>query len=104
MNDEKRQAPRASYPCEVACDMFTGGGSQMMRLSDLSTGGAFIDAMVELKPGARLGLRFSTGPREIQVNAEVVHSMQHFGMGVRFIDLSEENRAEIERLVKELSG
>jgi hypothetical protein len=102
MSDEKRQAPRASYPCEVACDMFTGGAPQVFRLSDLSTGGAFIDAMVELQPGSRVGLRFSTGQREVQVNAEVVHSMPHFGMGVRFIDLSEEDSAEIDRLVHEL--
>jgi c-di-GMP-binding flagellar brake protein YcgR len=102
VSEEKRKAPRASYPCEVACDMFTGGTPQTFRLSDLSTGGAFIDAMVELQPGSRVGLRFSTGPREIQVNAEVVHAMPHFGMGVRFIDLSEEDRVEIDRLVREL--
>ena len=33
--------------------------------------------------------------------AEVVHTMPSFGMGVRFLDLSDEGRTAIEALVRE---
>jgi c-di-GMP-binding flagellar brake protein YcgR len=104
MSDEKRRSPRVSYLCEVACDMFPGDTPQTLRLSDISAGGAFIDSMAGLPIGACVALTFSAGAREVRVRAEVVQSMPQFGIGVRFLDLSEEDRAAIEQLVLEQGG
>jgi hypothetical protein len=93
---DKRSASRISLPCEVECP----GAGDHPRLSDLSATGAFIDSLNEAPTGSRLNLKFAlpTGV-VVSVNAEVVHSMPLFGMGVRFIDLAEDQRRAIEQLV-----
>ncbi len=96
----KRGALRVSYHCEVEC-YGTATSPLSPRISDLSVTGAFIDSMTELPVGARVNLKFTLPTGAIAVAAEVVHSMPHFGMGVRFLDLSEEQRAAIERIVHE---
>jgi hypothetical protein len=48
-------------------------------------------------------LSFKVGAQEVQVAAEVMHTMPQFGMGVRFLNLSGEGRAAIEALVREQS-
>ena len=96
---EKRSAKRISFMSEVEC---TGTGESPLqpRISDLSVSGAFIDSLNEVPAGSRLNLRFPlpTG-MVVSVNAEVVHSMPHFGMGVRFLDLGDEQRRGIEQVV-----
>lgn len=94
----KRGAKRVSYHCEVEC--YGGAATPLSpRISDLSVTGAFIDSMTELPVGTHVNLRFSLPTGPVNVPAEVVHSMPHFGMGVRFLDLSEEQRGAIEKIV-----
>jgi PilZ domain len=96
---EKRGARRIPYRTEV--DVSTTGNSPLdPRISDLSTSGAFIDSMNGLPAGSRLYLRFPLPSGEVvSVEAEVVHSMPHFGMGVRFLDLADGSLRAIEALV-----
>jgi hypothetical protein len=97
-DSENRRAPRVSYPCEVAC---TGVGQNPLnpRISDLSVTGAFIDSMNAVPVGTLMKLRFTLPTGNVTVNAEVVHAMEHFGMGVRFLDLTDEQRGFIEQVV-----
>ena len=102
MTDPKRDSPRVMSVVEVDCrTMDDADMSVAARISDLSASGAFLDSMNPLPPGTKLALRFKAGPREVRVAAEVVHMMPQFGMGVRFLDLSGEDRAAIEALVRE---
>jgi len=98
MGEEHRRATRISYPCEVEC---TGVGENPLnpRISDLSATGAFIDSMNAVPVGSKMALKFTLPTGSISVNAEVVHAMEHFGMGVRFLDLSDEERRLIEEVV-----
>ncbi len=99
----KRGAKRVAYHCEVEC--YGASASPLSpRISDLSVTGAFIDSMTELPVGTRVNLKFSLPTGTINAPAEVVHSMPHFGMGVRFLELSEEQRAAIGKLVHEPSS
>ena len=95
---ENRRATRISYPCEVEC---TGVGQNPLnpRISDLSVTGAFIDSMNAVPVGAKMKLTFTLPTGGISVNAEVVHAMEHFGMGVRFLDISDDQRRAIEEVV-----
>jgi len=95
---ENRRATRVSYPCEVEC---TGVGANPLnpRISDLSATGAFIDSMNAVPVGSLIKLKFTLPTGNIAVSAEVVHAMEHFGMGVRFLDLSDEQRGFIEQFV-----
>ncbi len=101
---DKRQAQRVSYACEVSCTGVGMGASALNpRISDVSATGAFIDCMTQIPQGSKVKLKFSLGGREITTLAEVAHSMPSFGMGVRFLDLSEEDRTAIEEFVKRAS-
>jgi PilZ domain len=98
-DSEKRTAKRIPFPCEVES---TGVGQNPLnpKISDLSITGAFLDSMVELPPGTLMTLKFRLPAGSVVVvNAEVVHSMPHFGMGVRFLDLPDESRQAIEYVV-----
>ena len=96
---EKRGAKRIPYRSEVECST-TGNSPLDPRISDLSVTGAFIDSMNELPEGSRMLLRFPLPSGDtVVVQAEVVHSMPHFGMGVRFLDLGEESRHAIQAFV-----
>lgn len=90
--NEKRSAPRVSYACEVEC---TGLGVSAInpRIADLSMTGAFIDTMTVLPAGSVVDLAFRLGDRLLNVKAEVKNPMAHVGMGVQFVDLSEEQAA-----------
>jgi len=102
MSDEKRASPRVTNVVEVDCR--TSDGTDMAvaaRITDLSTKGAFLDSMNPLPCGTKLALRFMAGSLEVRVAGEVVHVMPQFGMGVRFLDLSDEGRAAIEALIRE---
>jgi hypothetical protein len=95
-----RQAQRVPYPSEVEC---TGVGMGMSplnpKISDLSTTGAFIDSMTHLPVGTRLKLSFRLTGHQVNAVAEVAHAMPQFGMGVRFVELSEEDRMAIAAFV-----
>jgi hypothetical protein len=104
MSENKRSSPRVYNVVEVECHAVDETATPVAaRMSDLSTTGAFLDSMTGLPPGTKLALRFRAGPQEVSVAAEVVHTMPNFGMGVRFLDLSEEGRAAIEALIREQS-
>jgi len=69
------------------------------RLSDLSVGGAFVDARTTLPTGARVRMQFRLADREIAVVAEVRYAAPGIGMGVRFVNLSEPDLALINSAV-----
>jgi PilZ domain-containing protein len=99
MTDDKRHAKRVSYPCEVEC---TGAGANPLnpRISDLSSSGAFIDSMMAVPVGTHFVVSFTLPSGPIQLEAEVVHSMEHFGMGVRFLGTTGEQVNRLEAAVQ----
>ena len=99
MTDRTRRAQRIPYPCDVQCLGSEGLSIANTRLSDLSTTGAFVESVNELPVGTRLRLRFQVGSRAIDAGGEIVHSMPQFGFGVRFDDLTLEDRVAIAELV-----
>jgi hypothetical protein len=102
MGENKRASPRVYNVVEVECHTIDETATLVAaRMSDVSTTGAFLDSMSGLRPGTKLALRFMAGQQEIRVAAEVMHTMPHFGMGVRFLNLPGEGRAAIEALVRE---
>jgi len=99
-----RSEPRSGFPCEAES---TGVGPYPLnpRIADLSITGAFLDSIVELPPGTLMTLRFKLPVGSaVVVNAEVVHTMPHFGMGVRFLDLPDESRDAIEQVIAQAGG
>jgi hypothetical protein len=100
MGQDKRSSPRMLNAIDLEC--YTLGDSPApvtARISDVSVTGAFLECLNTLPAGTRLGLRFVLNEHLVTVAAEVMHSMPQFGMGVRFVNLSPDSRAMIERLL-----
>jgi hypothetical protein len=95
-----RRATRVPFLSEVRCTGVGMGASPLNpRISDLSASGAFIDSMTQLPVGAQMQVIFQVNGHQVDALAEVAHSMPQFGMGVRFVALSEADQHAIAAFV-----
>jgi hypothetical protein len=98
MDLDKRGALRVPFTCEAECSGM-GTSARSPRITDVSTTGVFIDTMTEMPPGSRMTIRFRVDSTDICVDTEIAHAMAGIGMGARFLNLTPEQQAAIERLV-----
>lgn len=75
-----------------------------IQLYDLSRGGCFINSMHQQQPGVVLSLKIEL-PYEgwISVKAESLPGRGEFGFAVRFVEMSDEAAARLERAVAKLA-
>ena len=97
---DKRKEKRIAHLCEVQCEGASVGRLNT-RINDLSLSGVFIDSMTCFPVGSILKLRFRLQDTEIAASAEVRYCMPQIGMGVKFLDLTEEARRIIEEVVEQ---
>jgi hypothetical protein len=71
-----------------------------VRVADLSTTGAFVDARTVLPSGTKTQLTFTLHGRTVRTAVEVRYSMPSFGMGVRFLDITAEDQAFIAEVIR----
>ncbi len=95
--DPRRESLRKRHLSEVHIDG-VNDGADPIRISDLSTKGAFLDTRCQLPIGSIARLAFTIRRHPISVAARIVYCSPPFGIGVRFLDLSPEDRALIEML------
>jgi hypothetical protein len=98
---DRRAAKRVTYFAEAELEGIDTSRRLQVRLSDLSTGGAFIDARTVLPAGTVAKLKFTVLGQEINVLAEIRYSMPSFGMGVRFLDLAPKDRVFVELFISQ---
>ena len=98
--DERRRYDRSRLIVDVFFDGTDATG--VASTKDISAGGFYMNTQANLPEGAVLLVRipFHDG-KQIVANAEVIYSNPARGVGLRFQNLSEENRELIER---ELGG
>ena len=98
--DERRRYDRSRLIVDVFFDGTDATG--VASTKDISAGGFYMNTQATLPEGAVLLVRipFHDG-KQIVANAEVIYSNPARGVGLRFQNLSEENRELIER---ELGG
>jgi hypothetical protein len=93
--DERRLYDRARLIVDVFFDGNDATG--IASTKDISVGGFYMNTQTNLPEGATLLVRIPLGDgRQIIANAEVVYSNPTRGVGLRFQNLSDENRALIE--------
>ncbi len=101
MSSDRREAARVTLELWVEESMEREVYFQ--RASNLSIGGLFLEGTLPQEPGTVVRVRFTlpgaTAP--IEARAEIVHApeSQGRGMGLRFVELSEADRAGIEAFV-----
>lgn len=93
--DDRRRYDRARLIVDVFFDGHDATG--VASTKDISVGGFYMNTQAELPEGATLLVRIPLGDgRQIIANAEVVYSNPARGVGLRFQNLSDENRTLIE--------
>ena len=93
--DERRQYDRARLIVDVFFDGNDATG--VASTKDISVGGFYMNTQANLPEGAALLVRIPLGDgRQIIANADVVYSNPGRGVGLRFQNLSDENRLLIE--------
>ncbi|HLG54902.1 MAG TPA: PilZ domain-containing protein [Vicinamibacterales bacterium] len=97
---DRRLTPRVIGPFE---GRRRGALTVSLRIYDLSVGGCLIESLTEVSPGRRIKLDLEL-PYEglITVDAETLYTRPDYGFAVKFVDLSEETRAQIVRAVERL--
>ena len=100
MTDEQRKHVRPPLLFEVLWEGLTGKSTA--RTMDINVGGCFIDTVAdEVAIGESVQVKLGLPNGEwIVVQGEVVYRLPHTGFGVRFTNISDEDRKRIEAFVK----
>lgn len=98
---EKRQFRRA--PLSVAVDAEAGGRKYRLHSRNISVGGMLLRGDETLEENQTFRMKFNLPGRTEAITATgiVQHVSPEAFMGVRFVDLTPDVRAAIERFVKE---
>lgn len=94
---ERRRAARV--PVSVPIEIRTDRGFSLHSTSDLSAGGAFFGRAIPNEVGSRVSVAVNLpGEPPILCEGEVVNvpDRRNFGMGVRFLNLSEDDQKRLE--------
>lgn len=67
---------------------------------DISIEGMYIYTQANFIPGAIFEVSFKVGDETINAMARVQHSQPNVGIGVKFVELSEEDVARIKRYIE----
>ena len=94
---ENRRDPRVSLSSDVECEVDTR--RVRWRFADISAGGMFIDVYDPLPAGTLFRLRFQLDPPPIAARAQVHYVQPRIGMGVKFVELADDDRNRIREIV-----
>jgi hypothetical protein len=89
---------RVWVPMSVTLDCTSG--RREVRLSDLSTGGCYIDSIAAVRAAEIVGLKLFLPNGEIEeLFGTVVYVHEGIGFGIQFNDMSREQRTILEQLI-----
>jgi hypothetical protein len=96
INQEERRRHDRS---RLIVDVFFNGqdATGVASTKDISLGGLYMNTRAEVPEGETLMIRIPLSDEQIVCSAEVVYRNPGLGLGVRFLDLSDEARAVLQR-------
>jgi uncharacterized protein (TIGR02266 family) len=102
MRDERRSAER--YPVELWVEESSDRELYFQRGANISAGGIFLERTIPHAKGTVINLRFSLpgDGNAIEVKGEIVNvgeDATDLGMGVKFLDLRDNDRERIEAFI-----
>jgi hypothetical protein len=95
MEDERRSNPRLSVSLDARWDR-----DHPARVTNLSEGGCYLDTVGEVMRGEIVSFRVLLPDGDfLYLEGEVRHYTPGVGFGVRFVDLNDEQEANLKRLI-----
>ena len=102
--DERRREERLEVSIETVWDG-TGSRKRAARITDLSEGGCYVDSDGDAKIGERLTVRIELPDGGcLELTGEVAHESRPIGFGLRFINLSDQQREQLRSFLTSLKG
>lgn len=99
MNDRRSQE-RLEVCLEAVWD---GSGNRSARITDLSEGGCYVDTTGETSTGELLSFRVQLPDGNwLELTGEVAHQMRTVGFGLRFVEMSDEQREQLRQFLEYL--
>ncbi len=101
---EKRRSAR--YKCEGSAEIQEDGREMRTwaTFTDISMRGCYVEAQATYAVGTGLHLKLELNGIRVECRAASVRvTYPHLGMGIDFLDMSEENRSGLEELVNSVS-
>ena len=98
--DRKKQRKHERFPFieDVLVD-----GTKRCTTGDISEGGLYISAMQAFEKNTVIDVTILLKGEEITVKANVRHCQPGIGLGIMFVDLSDEQKVKIKEAIKNLS-
>jgi hypothetical protein len=98
---DRRDFPRVAYPLDGSCS--GQSGHRVVRISDLSASGCFIESIETMVEGERVDLGIDIpGLGTLAMSWTVVNSTPRLGFSVRFVDIGPGTLAQLTTAVDAL--
>ena len=99
---ERRHTPR--FRCQNSIEVHIHGGASFWgTVADLSLGGCYVEMPLPLQPGTKLKVGIWFGQTKAWAEAQVAHRTPGLGAGLKFIEISDQDRDVIRRFVENLA-
>ena len=96
MGTERRRAERHPFIASAEVEDIAVGSRLPSRISDLSTGGCYVDTVNPFPNGTQVRVKIFTATQQFESPATVVYSHQHLGMGLNFREPAPEHQAVLQ--------
>jgi PilZ domain len=98
------QRTTARYRCQNSIEAHVAGGASFWgTVADLSLGGCYVEMPLPLEPGTKLKVGIWFGQTKAWARAQVAHTTPGVGVGLKFIEISDQDRDVIRRFVESLA-
>jgi hypothetical protein len=99
---ERRKNPR--FRCQNPVEVHVQQGASFWgSVADLSLGGCYVEMPLPLQPGTRLKVGIWFGQTKAWADAQVAHRTPGLGVGLRFIQISDQDVDQIRRFLEGLA-
>ena len=102
--NERREHPRSRCSLSVELHPASGESRAWGRVADISLGGCFVEMPSPFKEGTQIRLALWIQEKKIWALGKVASSRLGSGIGIQFVEMKNEDRAELKRFVESLPG
>jgi len=92
------------FRCQNSVEVHVKEGASFWgTVADLSLGGCYVEMPIPLQPGTRLKVGIWFGQNKIWAEAQVNHTTPGMGIGLKFIEISDQDLDQIRRFLDSLA-
>lgn len=102
--NERRAHPRNRCSLSVELHPASGESRAWGRVSDISAEGCFVEMPSPFKEGTQIRLALWIREKKLWILGKVAYSRPGSGIGIQFLEMKNEDRAELKQFVEALPG